>query len=423
MTHKSRVFNLRPMSTFLSAHEAATLLGVKPATLYAYVSRGLIRSEQVGGPTRERRYHGEDVRQLQQKQEQRRNPAKAVQQALNWGAPVLESALTFIAADHLYYRGQDAITLAQTQTFEQVLALLWQMPLDQAYIDWPRNQSDIALIKRIQAIKPDKADKTADVLSFQLALVALASEDMAAHDLRPANVQRTGLRMIALMATMTGAVLKPKQTLAQALAAGWHCKPEHVNLINTALVLCADHELNASAFTARCAASTGASPYQAALAGLAALQGPKHGGHTARVAALWDEVKTPGRAMSVLSARLQRGETLPGFGHMLYANGDPRSILLLDQLNQVLPNSTAMKISAAIAEAILQLTGQHPTIDFALISLTRALKLPDTAALALFALGRSAGWIGHILEQYASGEMIRPRARYVGRSPLPEQAD
>lgn len=407
------------MTLFLSAHEATTLLGVKPATLYAYVSRGLIRSEQAGGPSRERRYHAEDVRQLQQKQEQRRNPAKAVQQALNWGAPVLESSLTLIAEDHLYYRGQDAITLAQTQTFEQVLALLWQIRLDHLYIDWPRNQNDAALIKRIQAIKPDK---TADVLSFQLALTALASEDMAAHDVRPANVQRTGLRMIALMATLAGAAIKPKQTLAQALAAGWRCKPESAHLINTALVLCADHELNASAFTARCAASTGASPYQAVLAGLAALQGPKHGGHTARVAALWDEVKTPSRAMHMLSARLQRGETLPGFGHMLYANGDPRSILLLNQLSQALPNQAAMKMSQAIADAILKLTGQHPTIDFSLISLTRALKLPDSTALALFALGRSAGWIGHILEQYASGEMIRPRARYVGRSPLPERA-
>ena len=113
------------MSKYLSAQEAANALGVKTATLYAYVSRGLIRSEQVGGSIRNRRYHAEDVQRQKQKQEQRRNPASAATHALQWGSPVLESALTLIADGRLLYRGQDAIALSRSHTFEQVAALLW----------------------------------------------------------------------------------------------------------------------------------------------------------------------------------------------------------------------------------------------------------------------------------------------------------
>lgn len=400
------------MTKYLSAQEAAAQLGIKTATLYAYVSRGLIRSEQVGGPTRDRRYLAEDVRQQQQKQTQRRNPAHAVEQALHWGMPVLESALTRIADDGLYYRGQNAIALAQTHSFEQVAALLWgmaqplQMPMP------ARTSDDAAVLRQVRGLNQSFMP------AFQIALALAATTDPTAYDTRPANVQRMGARIIGLLAQVAGARLHPNRTLAEALAIGWQLKhPQAGALINSALVLCADHELNASAFTARCAASTNASPYGAVLAGLAALQGPKHGGHTARVATLLNEcnkLRTPAAARRILAARLQRGEPLPGFGHTLYAEGDPRGAALLAQLAETLPRHPALARSQALVSAVERLTGDRPTIDFALVALALTLALPEGAALALFALGRTAGWVGHALEQYASGEMIRPRAKYVG---------
>lgn len=398
------------MSKYLSAQDAANALGVKTATLYAYVSRGLIRSEQVGGSIRNRRYHAEDVQRQKQKQEQRRNPASAATHALHWGSPVLESALTLIADGRLLYRGQDAIALSRSHTFEQVAALLWDTDANKLDFAEDKNTALSVLLRDLPLPL---------IAKFQTALTWAAVGNPTAYDIRPANVIRIGGHIIGLMVQATDATLNAKVTLAQTLATAWASNDVSIEvastLINTALILCADHELNTSAFTARCVASTGASAYGAVLAGLAALQGPKHGGHTAQVQALLNEVTTPAHATHAINARLQRGETLPGFGHLLYPDGDPRGAALLAQLAQTLPNNNpVLKRVQAIVSTVATFTGDRPTIDFALVALADTLGLPQDAALALFAIGRTAGWVGHVLEQYASGEMIRPRAKYVG---------
>ena len=188
-------------------------------------------------------------------------------------------------------------------------------------------------------------------------------------------------------------------------------------LLDAALILCADHELNVSAFTVRCVASAGATPYGAVVAGLAALEGTRHGGHTARVEALFDEIGTPARTGRVVSDRLRRGEPVPGFGHPLYPDGDPRGRALLALTGAAVPRSRHVALARSVADEVLRVNGEHPTVDFGLVVVARALRLPRGGALALFALGRSAGWIGHAIEQYQSAEIIRPRARYVGPQP------
>jgi citrate synthase len=153
------------------------------------------------------------------------------------------------------------------------------------------------------------------------------------------------------------------------------------------------------------------------IAGLSALQGARHGGHTERVEALLRELEQPERAQQVLADRLRRGEKIPGFGHRLYPNGDPRARLLLELIKAAHPQKDALILAEAVVDAAAALIDDHPTIDSGLATLARTLALPDGAAFALFALGRAVGWIGHALEQYDSNQLIRPRARYTGRSP------
>jgi citrate synthase len=180
-------------------------------------------------------------------------------------------------------------------------------------------------------------------------------------------------------------------------------------------VLIADHELNASTFVARCVASTGATPYAVVSAALSALSGRRHGGASARAEALFAELARGGDAMTVMAGRLARGEDLPGFGQFLYPAGDPRAATILAAITRTLPDARPLIESAAAAGT--RLTGRHPNVDFALAAAATSLALPRSTALAIFILGRTVGWIAHAIEQYESGILIRPRARYVGLQP------
>ncbi|MDQ3943028.1 MAG: citrate synthase, partial [Actinomycetota bacterium] len=206
--------------------------------------------------------------------------------------------------------------------------------------------------------------------------------------------------------------------LSATLQRGW--SPDNLEaavLLGSALVFCVDHELPVSTFAARCVASSEATPYAVVLAGLAALGGVKHGGEIELVEAFLREVDAAGDARAVISGRLRRGERIPGFGHSLYPEGDPRGAGLLRLTAGAYPESIAVTLSDRVAGEMLQLMGERPTVDFALATVARALELPPGGAVALFALGRTVGWIGHAIEQYRSGSLIRPRARYVGEQP------
>ena len=167
----------------------------------------------------------------------------------------------------------------------------------------------------------------------------------------------------------------------------------------------------------RCVASTKAPPYAAIAAGLNALQGPRHGGQTARVAAFLDEIAGADDAVAAVMARLRRGEILPGFGHRLYPDGDPRARALFDALELSLGSGPALDLARTICVAAADALGLAPNIDFALATLARALKLPAQAPFVLFAVGRSAGWLAHAQEQYRSNVLIRPRALCGRRTP------
>ena len=194
---------------------------------------------------------------------------------------------------------------------------------------------------------------------------------------------------------------------------------ERAALIRGLLVLCADHELNVSSFTARCVASAGSSPYAVVIAGLSALEGVKHGGSSIRAEAMLAECRRERKPAAALAARLARGDRLEGFGHPLYPGGDPRAIAILDWLRAACPTSAELTYVQALARAATAATNERPNLDFGLAAAARVLQLPPGASLVLFAIGRTIGWIGHALEQYATGQLIRPRASYVGVAPGP----
>jgi citrate synthase len=396
---------------YLTATQAAGALGVKLATLYAYTSRGQLASEPVPGQPRERRYPREDVERLRERKEARRDPSKATARALHWGGAVLSSSITLIDKGRLYYRGQDALELAENSSLEAVAELLWATGASQP--DLPFEQPFPFSARLMAHVRTAAKDP---LVKLQLALPLAGAEDLAAYDLRPAAVGQTGARILRLLtATIAGHVSQaPIHTSLQRAWAPRNAAAGEV--IRKALVLCADHELNVSAFTARCAASAGASPYDTVSAALATLKGRRHGGETERVSALLMDVNSPRRARDVVASRLRRGEHLPGFGHPLYPDGDPRAAMLLRMAGSG-GNRQAWSLIRSLVRAAFELTHEFPNLDYGLAALARTWSLPVYAPFVLFALGRTAGWIAHAIEQYASGELIRPRANYQGPAP------
>jgi citrate synthase len=398
-----------PKGSWMTAAEATTRLGISRATLYAYVSRGRVRSQPTAGSSRERVYARDDVERLRQRAEARRDPEKAAARALQWGVPVLESSITLIDGNRLYYRGHDAVTLARARSIEEVAALIWTGRFDTAFAPAPDSGRAAAAGSR-------------DALPFaaraQAALAAAAAQDPLAFDLREGRPAQCGWRILHILARVaTRSVLEPP-TIDQGLARAAHVRGPGIDLLRAALILCADHELNVSSFTARCVASAGSNPYAVVIAGLSALEGPRHGGAGARVESMLASMSHARDLRSAIAARLRRGESIDGFGHPLYPRGDPRAAMLLDGLLQTHGASPELAFVLRFADAARAAIQEQPNIDFALAALARVLQLPAGSPLTLFAIGRTIGWIGHAIEQYATGQLIRPRAKYVGVAPL-----
>jgi len=393
---------------WISAGQATDRLGINRATLYAYVSRGRIRSEPVPGESRRRQYSSEDIERLLARTSEQKDPGKAAAHALHFGLPILESAITLIADGRIFYRGRDAVDLARTRSVAEVAALIWTgdfatAPLGDRWpkIRLPRIATEMPFIARAQSI-----------------LASSSALDPAAYDFRETAVIRTGWRIVNILARVAAGRVKDGREIDEQLAEAWGAT-DATHLIRAALILCADHELNVSAFTARCVASAGTSPYGVVIAGLAALEGLKHGGTTERVESMWDSMIGSKHLERSFEARLRRGEPIEGFGHPLYPEGDPRTAAILEALPRTRETAFADRMSAA-ARAVL---GERPNVDFALVTLARTLKLPAGSALTLFAIGRTIGWVAQAIEQYASDTVIRPRAKYVGNVPDPRACD
>ena len=392
--------------TYLSAKEAAAELKISVPTLYAYVSRGLIRSEATEGKSRARKYLASDIYALKNKQAYRKNPSQAARTSLRLGMPVLDSSITLIDEGQLFYRGQNATELATEKSFEEVIAFLWNGEFSYSHL-FVDNGNGYFMNQPIPNLSP--------LERFQTILPLAAAEDLAGYDQSPAGVQRTGVRILHLLTRLIVGD-RPIESIAESLRQTWiPNKPDGRQAIEAALILCADHELNVSAFTARCIASAGSTLYQVILGGLAALQGVKHGGHTLRVQAMLEEIS--GNVEPRLTSLVRRGEELPGFWQPLYPDGDPRGEKLLDLAKEFAENHEILIEALEASEFVTKNFQRYPNLDYGLVTLARAMNFPAEAPIILFAIGRTAGWIAHALEQYASDQLIRPRARYAGQMP------
>jgi citrate synthase len=395
---------------WLSSGEAARRLGVSAATLYAYVSRGLLRSEAIDG-RRERRYRTDDVTRLKRRRDVGRKAESIATHALDFGTPVLESALTLIEDNRLYYRGSDAAGLARTASLEDVARLLWNCDAT------PFAASNLTPMTTALRRAWLAAATLSPVDRCLILLPAAAALDHPSWVEDRAPMLETGVRVLRLLTAAVTAQPPSALPIHDQLAAAWKVAPDRAHILRAALVLMADHEFNASAFAARVVASTGANLYGATLAGLAALNGPRHGGLTRRVSALLEELRDTSDLDGDLARLLRARIYIPGFGHQLYPDGDIRAATLFDLLCEAVPDSPELAFTMHLAKTVERLIGRKPNIDFSTVTVERVLGLPRDSALALFLLGRTVGWIAHALEQAAHGALIRPRARYTGPRP------
>jgi citrate synthase len=394
---------------WIDAASAAERLGVKTATLYAYVSRGVLRRRHTPDGRRSL-FDPAEIEELARRGRPRRPPGRHEM--------VIESQLTVLGEDRPYYRGRDALRLAQAHDFEDVAHWLWTGGRRDAD-EWRASPEAVDAARAAQSGLPGG---TLPLDRHEGPPAAPAPPDPLRLNLDPAAVVAAGRNLIAgMVESLPPAAAAPEATSIPARL--WsrlttvEPRAELVGALRSALVLLADHELAASTLAVRVAASVRADPYAAVGAGLGVLGGTLHGGASLGAEALFAEIGSPGHAARVIGERLRRGERVPGFGGGLYPREDGRGKCLLEIVRAAAPRHPRV----AVAEAILAETRARrlpePNIDFALATLAAVAGMIRGSGEAVYAVARTAGWLAHALEEYARESPMRPRAVYTGPPP------
>jgi citrate synthase len=401
------------VTDWIGASEAAQRLGIKPASLYSYVSRGVLTPRRASDG-RASLFDAAEVAGLARRGRPRRAPGGA--------ELVIESELTEISDDHLRFRGYDAITLATSRSFEDVAGLLWTGSFcdPAAAGPWQATGEAIAAGTAAQAALPPDIYP---LERLQVIVPAVAATDrLRLHLDRPA-VMAAARGLIAAMVDCLPAVgqgVAGDDSIAGRLVPKLCPRPPADGLIaalRAALVLLADHELAASTLAARVAASVRADPYAVVGTGLGAMSGALHGGAALGAEVLVLSAADPADAPRVVGELLRRGERIPGLGHFVYQAGDPRSVLLLDLVRKAAPDSGRLAVAEAVLAEARRRALPAPNIEFALAVLSTVAGMIPGAGEAIFAVARTAGWLAHALEEYVRATPIRPRGVYIGRRP------
>lgn len=391
-----------PETHLMTTEEVARRLGVKPVTVYAYVSRGLLKSHR-NADGKGSLFSKDDIDTFQAGRKRTTTPG-------------IQTGITLIRDGELFYRGRDVGVLARTASFEEVATLLWTGDLEHVALTAP---DELLTVARAVAAPLPAASRMTDRL--RVIVAAASAADPMRFDTSEHAVVATGR---ALLATMVDALPAPggvhpvgRQRLATRLWIRLSSRlpgDDEKQLLNAALVLLADHDIAASTFAARVAASTRAHPYAVVSAGLAALDGPLHGAASGLAHALIGEAIDRDDPLGTIADRLRTGAPVPGFGHRLYTDGDPRAATLLE----LIPGGPARDMTLRLASAMRTRNGQFPNIDLALAALTRHYDMPAEAGEVIFAIARTAGWLAHALEEYADRpSRFRVAGQYSGRQP------
>lgn len=409
---------------YVSAQDAVRLLDVRMQTLYAYVSRGWVRSIAQPG-RKERLYARADIDKVQARSLARSGHGAVAASAMHWGEPIIPTAITQITAEGPLYRGQLATQLARSGiSFEEAAELLWSGVLGTPGQRWPRYAQNERLRTFAASIAaPASNDQLMELFPMFMMQLGLLRQNAAGQP----DIRETSGAARELIQTMAGCFgyasprraffqLRKGQSIAEGVLGALELADSSANqeVINAALVVLADHELSPSAFAARIAASSGATLHSCLAAAACTNSGEQIGRAYSRVEQFLGGASTRNTLLRHAGNLHARSLAVPGFGHPLYPQGDPRARLLLDLVRQrAARNKRLDVIERFIADVHAQL-GLFPRQELALVVLGIAMGLPRNTAGALFTLARTAGWVAHVREQRLAGTFIRPRAKFVG---------
>jgi citrate synthase len=338
----------------------------------------------------------------------------------------------------LIYQGYDIHDLAEHSTFEEVVFLLWngRLPkkseLDDLQNQFRANYEAPAEVIELMKTFPKDADPM-DILRTSVSSLDFYDKD--GHGTDRETALKTCIKLTAQIGTLVAAwerirsgkdIIAPDKSLCIAenflyMLRGEKAEKDEARMFDIALILHADHELNASTFTCRVIAGTLADVYGAVTGGIAALSGPLHGGANTNVMKMLKEIGSEDKIDEWLDKALEEKRKIMGIGHAVYKTEDPRATWLRKFSQQLGEKKGEMKwfnMSQKIEKAMLEKKGMYPNVDFYSASAYYMMDIPLDQYTPIFAVSRISGWTGHILEQYGNNKLIRPRAEYIGARDL-----
>lgn len=411
---------------FLDAKQAMEILDIRQQTLYAYVSRGWIRSITQSGRANHL-YLREDIEKMRARSQARSGHGVVAASAMNWGEPIIPTSITEITPEGPRYRGRLAIQLARSRvSYETVSELLWTGVWHDEPIRWhAKLEAPMLQSLRNSVIAPETNDQLMETFAL-FALQLGVPYGSVADRVRSGRTLEAAREIIRALTGCFGYISKTRSFYSmasgQSIVAGLinaldlPQTEENWEALEALLVLFADHELSPGAFAARVAASSGASLNSCIASAICTSSGVQIGRLYDRV----EEFLARASSKSILLRRAEqlqeRGNVVPGFVHPMYPNGDPRGRYLLELVKRRKVQSKRLEAIYGFIDDVEAKLGIHPRHELAVMTVAVAVGLPEHCAGALFSLARTAGYVAHVQEQRLSGQLLRPRAKFIGQS-------
>lgn len=351
------------------------------------------------------------------------------------GVVATTSSISSIIDDTLTYVGYNIDDLAENASFEEVIYLLWhlELPTEEQLAELKKQIAENMELPEeiLEMLKKFPKENVHPMAILRSAVSSLGLYDEEADVMDKDANYRKAIRLQAKMPAIVASYARlrkglepvsPRTDLGFAanflyMLNGEEPEDVEVEAFNKALVLHADHELNASTFTARVCVATLSDVYSGITAAIGALKGPLHGGANEQVMKMLTEIGSIENAESYIHEKLNNKEKIMGFGHRVYRKGDPRAKHLREmsrKLTEITGETHWYEISRKIEDIVTSEKGLPPNVDFYSASVYHSLGIDHDLFTPIFAVSRVSGWLAHILEQYDNNRLIRPRSEYTG---------